>query len=302
MSRRPSVLKPGLVALVLILFAAPGRPGAAAELPAWVVDAEEAKRLITEGNATILDTRSPWKFLRGHVRGAVRADWTRFSQTDEPHRGKLLDDESLQAAIREVGVDGDRPVVVVGSPPGDWGEDGRIVWMLRAAGHGRVAFVDGGYRALQKTGVPTTRKPTRPSPGDFEVRRVDAYTATREQVRNVLDDGDALLIDTREEREYRGATPYGESRGGHVPGAKHLHFQELLHSDGRLLSRRAIRKKLASLGATPDTPIITYCTGGVRSGWMVAVLYRAGFTDVRNYAGSMWEWSAAPTDRFPLTK
>jgi hypothetical protein len=51
----------------------------------------------------------------------------------------------------------------------------------------------------------------------------------------------------------------------------------LLTSDGTLLPRAEIEKKLADLGATKDTSIVAYCTGGVRLGWFTTVLNDLGF-------------------------
>jgi thiosulfate/3-mercaptopyruvate sulfurtransferase len=265
----------------------------------WVISADDAKQLLAGGNVTVLDTRGRVAFLRGHVPGAVRVDWTTFSQPRKPHRGKLLPAAQLQAELRKVGVQANRPVVVVGAAPKDWGEDGRIVWMLRAAGHKRAAFVDGGHAALVRAGVATSMRSAEPKATDFVVRWTPDYSADRDEVRDIKG---AVVIDTREGREYHGGTPYGESRGGPVPGAKHLHFKSLLADDGTLLRHKEILARLGALGATPSTPIIAYCTGGVRSGWLVAVLLAAGFSDVRNYAGSMWEYAAAPAAQYPLAK
>jgi rhodanese-related sulfurtransferase len=41
----------------------------------------------------------------------------------------------------------------------------------------------------------------------------------------------------------------------------------------------------------PDTPIVTYCSVGVRSAKMVQRLQSAGFTNVFNLDGSIFQWS-----------
>ena len=46
--------------------------------------------------------------------------------------------------------------------------------------------------------------------------------------------------------------------------------------------------------------VISYCTGGIRSGWLVALLVDLNFPTPRNYAGSMWEWSASDPSTHPL--
>jgi thiosulfate/3-mercaptopyruvate sulfurtransferase len=59
---------------------------------------------------------------------------------------------------------------------------------------------------------------------------------------------------------------------------------------------------LKSVGVTRHKAIIAYCTGGVRSAWLVAVLVELGYRDARNYAGSLWQWAAGPKDRYRLIR
>ncbi|MEO1133084.1 MAG: rhodanese-like domain-containing protein, partial [Cyanobacteria bacterium J06639_1] len=65
-------------------------------------------------------------------------------------------------------------------------------------------------------------------------------------------------------------------------------------------SPEAILSDLKQLGVDLDTPVGAYCTGGVRSAFAVAVLVHLGFAIAKNYAGSIWEWSALPEEDYPL--
>ncbi len=266
----------------------------------WIVSPAQANQLLMQG-ATLLDARHPKP--RQSLQGSVMVSWQQFSQPNGSSRGKLLEDNTvLSQKLQKVGVSGDRPVVVIADPLKGWGEDGRIVWMLRSLGHRAAVLVNGGYAALAATGIPlTTYKATAAAtPGTFVVNRSDQWNITRDQLRASLSQPNLVIIDVREPREYRGQTPYGERRGGHIPGAIHVYYKELLDPTGNLLPREAIRAKLAAQGVTSDTQIVTYCTGGIRSGWFTAVLTSLGF-DAKNYAGSTWEWAAAPAAQYPLT-
>ncbi|NET10165.1 MAG: hypothetical protein F6K16_36795, partial [Symploca sp. SIO2B6] len=108
-----------------------------------------------------------------------------------------------------------------------------------------------------------------------------------------------VIIDTREPREYEGQTPYGEQRGGHVPGAVNLYFKDFLDESGYLKPQSEALTLVKQHGITPDTSIVAYCTGGIRSAWLTVVLTHYGF-QIRNYPGYMWEWSAAPAHQYPL--
>ncbi|MEI2577599.1 sulfurtransferase [Scytonema sp. PRP1] len=267
----------------------------------WIISANEAKQLISQG-VTILDTRNKLAWLISHIPGAVHVTWQQFSNNQKPYRGKLLADAKiLEQKLRHVGIFNSKPVIVIGNPPDNFGEEGRIVWMLRTLGHQSAALVDGGYNALVKAGVPTTRGLNQPLEiGDFVVNRTALWEIQRDELQVNLSENKLAVIDTRQKREYAGETPYGEQRGGHIPGAVHFYFKDLMDTKGNLLKPEEIIAKLETLGIQRDTPTVTYCTGGIRSAFFVAVLVNLGFSNVKNYAGSMWEWSASSDKKYPL--
>jgi len=287
----------GLLAAAFVVASGFGAEAVAGEADdgafPWVVEPQRAAELIESGEVSVLDTRSDSQWNDGRLPGAVRVDWEAFTPSTKADRGELsADDAALQEKLRTLGIDGDRPVLVVGNPPHNWGEDGRIVWMLRTLGHDRAGLVDGGHRAVVEAGIEETDETTEPDPGEFTVDRRTDWVVDRREVEASLESDSAVILDTRQAREYAGGTPYGEARGGHLPGAKHLHYRALLGSDGRLRSPATVRRLLDQRGITPDERVIAYCTGGVRSAWMTVVLQYLGYGDVANYAGSMWEWAA----------
>ncbi len=247
----------------------------------WILTANQAKQLISQG-ATILDTRNKFAWFIGHVPGAVHITWQEFSQPEKPYRGNLLKDENIiQEKLRKLGIFHSKPVIVIGNPAHNFGEEGRIVWMLRTLGHNSAAFVDGGYNALVKVGVATTLKGNQYQQiGDFVVNRTALWEIERDELKANLAENKLIVIDTRQKREYNGATPYGEKRGGHIPGAVHFYFKDLIDNKGNLLPHEEIIAKLKTIGIQHNTPIASYCTGGIRSAFFVSVLANFGFTNV----------------------
>ncbi len=273
----------------------------------WILTPERAKKLVTSRDAKILDVRARAEWRAGHLPGAVVVEWQSFTPDQQSSRGRLLEsDATLQRRIRALDVSDEQPVVVVGETDGGWGEAGRIVWMLRTLGHEHAGWVDGGHAAVvgagapEKSGAAVERGPAEADTGNFTVDRRGTWSISRDELREVYDDEGVVLLDTREAREYDGGTPYGESRGGHIPGARHLHFKELLDESGRLKSDATIRKLLAERGVESGTLVVTYCTGGVRSAWVASVLIELGYDEVRNYAGSTWEWASGDAEKYPL--
>ncbi|MEM1348827.1 MAG: rhodanese-like domain-containing protein [Myxococcota bacterium] len=270
-----------------------GRVGA--PLP-WVLPAAQAVRILGEG-AVVLDARDNATWSADRVDVFTHVTWQMFSQQEEPSRGLLLaDDAVLGERVSMAGVAPDRDVLVVGDPVGGWGEDGRIVWMLRTMGHDRVAMVDGGIDSFRAAGAMDVAGRAITWPGTFALTRDETWGASFAEVEALVRQPGVTLIDTREAREYAGETPYGEVRGGHVPGAVHLYFKDFLDASGSLLPVAELEAALSARAIKREDTIVSYCTGGVRSAWFLVVLVHLGFEDVRNYAGSMWEWSAMGGD------
>ena len=263
----------------------------------WVIPVTEAKKLISQG-AVVLDVRGQDLKNAAPLANAVSVEWPYFTKDDKAEKGQLLEDDAeLTKKIQALGISANAPVIVVADSKNGWGEDGRIVWTLRTLGHPAVFFVDGGVVALTRDGDPGI-KPIAGN-GDFQVKRVSTFEIKKEELRQRLGDKSIVILDTREPREYAGETPYGEVRGGHVPGAKHIFYKDFLNADGDVLPPDQIKAKLASLGVTADTEVVSYCTGGIRSGFVTTVLNNAG-VKARNYAGSMWDWSNASAEEYPL--
>lgn len=252
------------------------------------LSAHEALSLVGAG-ARLLDARTAQAVRAGHVAGAVHAPWQAFTPADNV--GELLTAQALQPRLQALGIVGTQAVVVYGDWTAAWGEEGRIFWMLEYVGHPRVHLVSGGYPALVAAGATIQTGPaTTPQRSNF-VMRVDAdLRATAEQIESWRHRPDVRIVDTREAREYAGATPYGETRGGHIPGAVHLHWQDWLDASGTPRSQAWLEDRLR---VRADAPIAVYCTGGIRSGFAYAVLRAAGFTMASNYDASMWEWAAS---------
>jgi thiosulfate/3-mercaptopyruvate sulfurtransferase len=70
---------------------------------------------------------------------------------------------------------------------------------------------------------------------------------------------DAVLWDVRSDGEYSGAESRGNQRVGHLPGAVHLEWFNLVDRDThRLKPPEEIRRILNEKGITPDKAVYSY--------------------------------------------
>jgi thiosulfate/3-mercaptopyruvate sulfurtransferase len=264
----------------------------------WIISSKVAYELIQKG-ALVIDARGDDLKEKFIIPNASSITWQDLSEPNLPNKGNLLTDANvINKKLQSLGISQERPIVILGDPLNGWGEDGRIAWTLRTWGHNKVVIVDGGLAAVQKEGPLNIKKYVT---GDFTINPTSKWKITKEEIKNNLSTNKFNLFDVREPREYAGKTPYGETRGGHVPGAKDLFYKDFIGKDGKLLPRVELEKILASKGVTKESNIVAYCTGGIRSGWFTTILNDLGYK-TQNYAGSMWEWSAQPANEYPLDK
>ncbi len=88
---------------------------------------------------------------------------------------------------------------------------------------------------------------------------------TPQRTRELLDSGEALVVDVRE--------PY-EREAGHIQGSRHIELE-----------------RLASQASTidPDRPVVFYCRLGARSAMAAQAFRRAGY-DAYTMTGGLTAW------------
>jgi len=107
---------------------------------------------------------------RAHLPGAVYVDLDTDLAAEPGPAGRhpLPDPADLERVLRAAGVRSDAPVVVYDDDNGSIAA--RAWWLLRWAGHTRVAVLDGGIAAWTAQDRPVTAEVSLPAPGDFVVR------------------------------------------------------------------------------------------------------------------------------------
>lgn len=244
----------------------------------------------------LLDARPASLYAGGHIPGAHNAEWQSFSSMKGAPGSRgwatLLAQKSLAARIGALGIDGSRPVIVYGEP-GTWGQDGFVALTLRMAGVQGVRILDGGWTAWRSAGLPVTKAVPKPRPANFAIRKYrDDLNATVDHIRERL--LSAKLLDVRTLEEYKGARYFSEKRGGHLPGAILVPYNQLVGRDGMLLPEPDLKALFQEAGLSPEDEIVVYDTAGVRSAYAAWVMLMLGYTNVRNYDGSFHEWAGIP--------
>jgi thiosulfate/3-mercaptopyruvate sulfurtransferase len=248
-------------------------------------------------------------YAAGHLPGAAFADLDTDLAGPPGSGGRhpLPDPAALQAALRRLGVRGDRPVVAYDA--GDGSTAARAWWLLRWAGHDEVAVLDGGYAAWTgegrevETGPPdrapaTVAGPTDQPVDDGLVVRPGRMPVLTAETAAALATGDGVLLDARAPERFAGEVEPIDPVAGHVPGARNAPSAGNVGADGRWLAPAALVERFAALGVRPSVPVGAYCGSGVTACALVLALEVAGLTSAAQpaalYVGSWSHWCTDP--------
>ena len=237
-------------------------------------------------------------YLRAHIPGAahVRLDTDLSDSRGETGgRHPLPSRQRLSALFSELGIAAETQVVAYDADDGAFAA--RLWWLLRYAGHARVAVLDGGLQSWRRAAFPVETGEARPRdkrqgepPAAFQARFNDAMLVDRAQVPQ-----SALLVDSREPERYRGEREPLDPVAGHIPGAVNRHWKKNLAATGEFKPPPVLAAELRRLfAAVPPQEAVFYCGSGVTACHNLLAAAYAGLPLPRLYPGSWSEWCADP--------
>ena len=268
-----------------------------------LIDTETLEQNLGRAGLVVIDVRGKAAYeFGGHIPGAVHATWHEFSDPNAVAKG-LLDPDlgRLERKVQALGINRDSDVVIYSNPFDNWGDEGRMFWMLEYLGVPSLRILDGGWVKWVAEKRRYEHGPVHVSRGNFTVSAKPELIVLKDELKKLVKwpHPETILADARSLEEYVGKEIAGIPRPGHIPSAVNVPWNAFLNADATVKELEALQTTLEERGLEPDKEIICYCTGGVRSAWLYFVLKVAGYANVRNYPGSWWEWSrdfAAPVE------
>lgn len=218
---------------------------------AWLADR------IDRPDFVLIDCGEPVAYQRVHIPGAVSISHQPYLKgKDDPLL--VMGPEEFEQLVRPLGVSNDSAVILYDDNASLYAA--RIWWVFDHFGHHDVRVLDGGLNAWLDEARPLTSERPHPAPGNVTARVDDSHLCRVDDLRELVDAGDVQIWDTRSDGEWTGTNARGNKRVGHVPGAKHLEWSDLMEGPParRFRPLAEIRRTLVEAGINPEATTVTY--------------------------------------------
>lgn len=266
--------------------------------PEQLVDTAWVAAHARDANVRVLDLRRSG-FADAHVPDAQWLDPESIRDAANAPTF-LLAKPAFEQAMGRLGISNRTRVIIYDDRGGLLAS--RLWWMLNAYGHANVALVNGGWVqwTAEKRPTTTTTAPVRVAA--FKATLQPRWLATVDDVTAAIGKSGARILDARTKEEMNGTDTRLSSRGGTIPSAVPVYWEDLLDPTAKTFkSADELRAIYEAHGVRPSDEVIAYCWVGHRSAVDLFALHLIGYDRLRNYLGSWEEWSRRvdlPTEPF----
>ena len=248
-----------------------------------------------------VDCGPPANFMQGHIPGAGYLDT--HALEDGPYWNKVAD-HTLLALLLGLGISHNTTVILYGR---NQAAAARAAHLMLYAGVADVRFLDGGFAAWQRAGLPCEAgQPLQKVPAIGFGSTFPAHPSfliNHTQAQTLAQDANTLLVSIRSWDEFSGKTSgysYIKAKGD-IPGARWGRagdsgdvnsMSAYQNADGTLLAARDIEAFWGDGGITPNMTITFYCGTGWRASLAFYYAWLMGWERISVYDGGWFEWSS----------
>jgi thiosulfate/3-mercaptopyruvate sulfurtransferase len=219
--------------------------------PAWL---EVHQR---DANLVIVDCDVEPAYNRGHIPGAVMVP-DNYEKDPDTGRLHVLPPNKFADMCQGMGIGDNTLVVAYDNSQSLYAA--RLWWALNYYGHAGVRILDGGWRRWVSEGRQVSfARPKPPAPVTFTPRPNTSILTKADELQANCSLDDVVVWDVRSTGEYEGTNSRGNLRVGHVPGAVHLEWLNVMDRETHRFKPPAdIRRMLLQNGITPEKRIYAY--------------------------------------------
>ncbi|MEZ5557269.1 MAG: sulfurtransferase [Pseudomonadales bacterium] len=228
------------------------------------------------------------KYQEGHVPGAAFMDLIQaFSDTSTGLGFSLPTADALATALGALGVGNDDDVVLYATGHMMWAT--RAFWLLRYAGHDRVAVLNGGFAAWRDAGLPVETGSASYPQATYVAQPRPALFVDKAAMLDAMGAAGVCTVNALSPAVYEGTGDHHYGRRGHIPGSRNLFYDQLMDGQ-RFRPADELRAALGTTGMLDAERVITYCGGGISATIDAFACLLVGKESVAVYDGSMSEW------------
>jgi len=255
-----------------------------------ILEAQQLQEQRDSSGLLIVDLSSPQNYRQGHVPGAVHVSPQELVAGTPPAPGKLPGIPQLTHLFSRLGLTPETHVVAYDDEGGGWA--GRFIWTLDVIGHRHYSYLNGGIWAWRAAGLPQSTELHSPSPTGVSIKINPDPMLDKEEIIARLGDKNFVVWDARGREEYLGLRQTAQ-KNGHIPGAIHCEWTELMDRDRDLRIRADAEDYLRNKGFNEKQNIVTHCQTHHRSGFTYLIGKSLGW-NIKAYPGSWSEWGNSP--------
>ena len=225
--------------------------------PEYLISQKELAARLGEPGLVIVDLDAAAGYQRGHIPGAAHlAD--NYERNPATGWVNTLPADRFAAFVESLGIGDATEVVAYDNNLSLYAA--RFWWTLRHYGHSQVRVLDGGWRAWMAGGGTVSFEPAAAVAAAVFTPRVDrSVSVGLEEVRDGCGLEGTAIWDTRSAGEYSGEVNRGNKRAGHIAGAVHLDWLELMDREThRFKAAAELRRLLDDKGIAPDKAVFAY--------------------------------------------
>jgi thiosulfate/3-mercaptopyruvate sulfurtransferase len=222
--------------------------------PSLLVDTDWLAEHLHDPALRLIDTRSAQLYEAAHIPGAVNL--AAYGGIPRASNGDMGTEAEFSRLAGELGVSSDSTVVVYDAPGAQMG---MAAWAFLYYGLRDVHMLDGGFEKWTSEARPISTSPGGYPASQFQAELAEDLYCSLDHAKAAHGSSGAIFWDVRTQAEYEGSQAGNNTRPGHIPGAVHLEWTELLDPESRTFKpAQELRELLGSRGITPESEIECY--------------------------------------------
>ena len=235
----------------------------------------------------VVDATKAATYAKMHIMKSVNVPYADLNKTGDI-AGLIKSPAEIAAYLGQKGITAESEIVVYDEGSNKYAS--RVYWVLKYVGAKNVKILHKDMNQWKGARLRLTKSATPVKAATFTANVNPAIYADMAEVKAGLNKAEVVLVDCRAANEFDGSI---ETSKGHLPGAVHIEYKDVLKANGAFNSKETLKALADKHGITADKKVVLYCATSVRA----AVSYVAfkdilGLENVKVYDGAYNEWVA----------